>query len=165
MQYHGDLVTWMQALHEGQIFRDEQYRFMISPATLNNGARLRYAKCLANYSTRGHRIITHGGGINGFLTDTRYFPEEDLYITCLVNTTGPKGADGFAEQLSWKLLDKKEYESIEPDTSLESIEGTYSGRVNGRDVSLEVTSLDDAVVLSAKGQRNTDQSTICASSR
>ena len=152
----GDLATWMRALHDGKVFNDEQYRSMITPGSLNNGARLRYAMGLANYSTHGHQVIAHGGGINGFLTDTRYFPDEDLYMICLVNTTGPKGAGVFADQLTWELLDKKKPQSVEPDTSLESIEGTYSGRVNGRDVSLEVTTLDNAVVLSAKGQKNPD---------
>ena len=90
------------------------------------------------------------------MSDTRYFPEENLYIICLVNTTGPKGAGVFADQLTWELLDKKKPQSVEPDTSLESIEGKYSGRVNGRKVSLEVTTLDEAIVLSAKGQKNPD---------
>jgi hypothetical protein len=41
------------------------------------------------------------------------------------------------------LLDKREYESVEPDASLEALEGTYSGRVNGREVSVEVSSRDE----------------------
>jgi len=151
-----DLATWMRALHDGKVFNDEQYRTMISPGTLNNGARLRYAMGLANYSMYGHQVIAHGGGINGFLSDTRYFPDENLYMICLVNTTGPKGAGVFADQLTWELLDKKKPQSVEPDTSLESIEGKYSGQVNGRKVSLEVTTLDEAIVLSAKGQKNPD---------
>ena len=151
-----DLLTWMRALHGGKVFNDERYRSMISPGTLNNGAGIRYAKGLANYSTHGHPVIAHAGGINGFVTDTRYFPEEDLYVICLVNTTGPKGAGMFAEELTWQLLDKQKHTPVEPDTSLESIEGTYRGRVHGRSLSVEVTTPGDFVVLSAEGQKNPD---------
>lgn len=86
-----DLMKWMKALHGGKVLKEPTYLSMITPGSLNDGSRVRYAKGLVNYMNYGHKMIGHGGGINGFLSETLYFPEEDLFIVCLVNTTGPKG--------------------------------------------------------------------------
>lgn len=95
-----DLLIWMKALHEGKILNKDLYTSLTTPDTLNDGTAIRYAKGLVNYSNFGHQEIGHGGGIHGFLSETRYFPQEDLYIICLVNTTGPKGAGFFADHLT-----------------------------------------------------------------
>ena len=100
----GDLLKWMKALHEGKVLGPEAYTQLISPGTLSSGAPLRYAKGLSVFDQFGNRYIGHGGGINGFLSNARYYPESDLYIICLVNTTGPKGAGYFANELTWQTL-------------------------------------------------------------
>jgi hypothetical protein len=41
------------------------------------------------------------------MTDTTRYPEEDLYIICLVNTSGGPKCNLFADQITWQLLDKK----------------------------------------------------------
>jgi CubicO group peptidase (beta-lactamase class C family) len=104
-----DLLTWMSALQTRKVLSEPMYQLLISPDKLNNGMPVSYAKGLVNFSNFGHKEIAHGGGIDGFLSDTRYFPKEDLYIICLINTTGPRGGSFFAEEITWKLLDKKEY--------------------------------------------------------
>jgi CubicO group peptidase (beta-lactamase class C family) len=133
-----DLLIWMQALHGGKVLSPEMYTSMITPGTLNNGTSVRYAKGLTHYDHYGHEIISHGGGIHGFLSETRYFPEEDLYIVCLVNTAGPKSAVFFAEALSWELLAKQVGEDKPLDTDISEVAGVYSGQVRGRKIDLEV---------------------------
>jgi len=155
-----DLLIWMTSLHEGKIFRKQLYNLLITPDKLNDGSILRYAMGLTNFSNYGNKSISHGGGINGFLSETRYFPEADLYIICLVNTTGPKGADFFANELTWKILDKKEYDSQELDIELNSIEGKYSGQVRGRVLSLEVSALSNSIVLSTEENGEYDADTL-----
>ncbi len=150
-----DLLIWMRAMHEGKIFSDQLYQLYITPGKLNDGSKLRYAMGLSNYSNFGNPLIGHGGGINGFLSETRYFPEADLYIICLVNTTGPKGAGFFANELTWNVLNKQEYQSQELDVELESIEGKYSGQARGRVLSVDVSSLSNSIVLSTEGDADT----------
>ncbi len=151
-----DLLIWMKALHEGDLFDDPYYELMTLPGELKDGSRLRYAMGLTNYSNYGNRLIGHGGGINGFLSDTRYYPGEDLYIICLVNTSGPMGASRFAEELTWKLLDRKEHETSEIDTDLESLRGRYTGQARGRILSIEVSPLTDGIAISTVRQDTAD---------
>jgi len=151
-----DLLIWMRALHTGKVLTEPMYQTMISPDNLNDGTAVSYAKGLVNFSNFGHNEIAHGGGIHGFLSDTRYFPEEDLYIICLINTTGPRGGSFFAEEITWNLLDKKEYKQVELDSDFTNIQGTYTGAVRGANVSLEVKSIKNGITLQAVGNDQID---------
>ena len=84
-----DLMAWSAALHGGKILTPTSYGLMTTPATLNDGTPVRYAMGLVNDSLGGRHAITHGGGINGFLTEMAYFPDDQLTIAVLVNTAGP----------------------------------------------------------------------------
>lgn len=151
-----DLLIWMRALHEGKIFNEELYDTLISPGHLDDGARLRYAMGLANYMNFGHREIGHGGGIPGFLASTKYFPDKDLFIICFVNTMGPKGAAFFANELTWKLLEKHDNDSMELDINLESLAGKYTGQVRGRISSIDIKAQDKFLIISADGRSQGD---------
>lgn len=151
-----DLLTWMKALHNGDVLSDESYNSLITPRTLNDGSQLRYAMGLSNFINFGNSTISHGGGINGFLSDTRYFPESDLYVVCLVNTTGPQGAGFFASQLSWQLLTRTETEGVELDIDTNSLIGTYSGQARGRVITVEVGTAPDAITTSMVGRDAVD---------
>ena len=136
------------------------YKSLITPGQLKDGSSVNYAKALVNYSDYGNHRIGHGGGINGFLTDTRYFPEEDLYIICLVNTTGPKGASFFADEISWKLLDKKPPLGIPLDLDTKQLEGIYSGAVRGAyKYSIEVKTIANGLTTKAIGRPRLDSLT------
>lgn len=151
-----DLLIWMKALHTGKVLTEPMYLSMINPGKLSDGASVSYAKGLVNFSNSGHKEIAHGGGIHGFLSDTRYFPDANLYIICLVNTTGPNGGSFFADNITWKLLDKKEYESVELDSDFKNIQGTYKGAVRGSMQSLEVKSIVNGITLQSVGEERID---------
>lgn len=142
-----DLVIWMRALHGGNIFNDFSYDLMTQPGVLNDGIRLRYAMGLDNFSFFGHHLIGHLGGMSGFLTDTRYFPDENLYIVCLVNTMGPVGALFFTDEITWYLLDKKEFEAVPIDVDIESMKGMYIGQGRGGPTSLDVSIQEKSLVI------------------
>ncbi|TXD50463.1 MULTISPECIES: serine hydrolase domain-containing protein [unclassified Polaribacter] len=152
-----DLRTWITALHQGKILSDPLYQSLITPGKLKDGSDVQYAKALVNYSDFGNRTIGHGGGINGFLTETRYFPDEDLYIICLINTTGPKGADFFADKITWKLLDKKITQGIELDIDTKPLEGKYTGATRGSySYSVEVKSILNGLTTQSMGSKRLD---------
>jgi CubicO group peptidase (beta-lactamase class C family) len=151
-----DLLTWMRALHQGDIFNDQLYELLITPGQLNDGTRVRYAMGLVNYTISGNQVIAHGGGIHGFLSETRYYPDEDLYLICLVNTTGPGGADYFVDQLTWEFLEKKEQETVDIDIDLDAVSGKYTGQVRGARLSIEVESQSHELIISRNGRHGTD---------
>ncbi|MFT6995924.1 MAG: CubicO group peptidase (beta-lactamase class C family) [Maribacter sp.] len=144
-----DLLIWMKALHQGKILSAASYKSMITPRQLNDGSKLQYAKALVNYSDFGNDKIGHSGGFSGFMTETRYYPEEDLYIICLVNTSGgPKNANFFADPITWQLLDKKMPENVDLDIETALLEGLYTGPTRGNYTdSIQVKSIVGGIII------------------
>jgi CubicO group peptidase (beta-lactamase class C family) len=144
-----DLLIWMKALHQGKILSAASYQSMITPRQLNDGSKLQYAKALVNYSDFGNDKIGHTGGFSGFMTDTRYYPEEDLYIICLVNTSGgPKNATFFADPITWQLLDKKMPVNVDLDIETALLEGLYTGPTRGNYTdSIQVKSIVGGMII------------------
>ena len=151
-----DLLLWMRALHTGKVLDSSQYAQLTEPQTLNDGSPLRYAMGIMNYKLYGNRLIGHGGGINGFVSDTRYFPEANLYVVCLVNTTGPIGANFFSDQLTWKLLRKEQPTALPLDTEVSSLNGTYTGQARGSILVVDVGSADQDITVRFNGASNAD---------
>lgn len=151
-----DLLIWMKAIHAGKLLSTEQYQELITPKNLNNGTPIRYAMGLAHFNNYGNEEISHGGGIPGFLTQTNYFPEQDLYIISITNTAGPHGGSFFVDNLMWKLLEKKDHESLTLDFDPKEIEGSYVGQTRGRMQSIDVKAITDAITVESNNDGNID---------
>lgn len=135
----GDLVAWNRTLHGGHLLDDASYETMTSPGTLSDGTRLRYAMGLSVHDARGHRVMEHGGGINGFLTQNAYYPDDDLHVVVLQNSTGPTGPGDLAESLARLVLGPGEVpEAVAYSGELAPLTGRYSGRARGRTLTLRV---------------------------
>ena len=77
-----DLLKWVQGLFGGKLLQPASLDKMTTPFKSN------YAFGLTVDSTRGHKVIEHGGGINGFNTDLAYYPEDKLTVVALSNVNG-----------------------------------------------------------------------------
>lgn len=151
-----DLLIWMTAIHQGNLLSQEQYQELITPKKLNDGTVVRYAMGLSNFQNYGNQEISHGGGIPGFLTETKYFPAQDLYIICLTNTAGPHGGGFFVDHIMWELLEKKDYESITLDLDPKEIEGTYTGQTRGRIQSIVIKAIPKTITIESNGDGKVD---------
>jgi CubicO group peptidase (beta-lactamase class C family) len=160
-----DLLIWMKAIHKGDLLTKEQYQELNTPKTLNDGTPLRYAMGLSHFNNYGNEEISHGGGIPGFLTQTVFFPEKDLYIICVTNTAGPHGGKFFVDNIMWQLLEKKDYESVGLDFDPKEVEGTYSGQTRGRMQSIEVKAITDAITVESNKDGNIDTLTTYVGNR
>jgi CubicO group peptidase (beta-lactamase class C family) len=157
-----DLLIWTKALHSGKVLSEPMYQSMITPLQLNDGTPVRYAKGLVNFSNYGHKEISHGGAIAGFSSFMQYYPDDDLYIITLVNTIGPKKTGRFfGYEITWKLLDKKEYEQATLDIDINAIQGIYSGQTRGGKDSdgkqaIEIKSIENGITRQVMGVEKID---------
>lgn len=100
----GDMIRWLQALHDGRVLTPRSYAEMIAPARLNDGTSLRYAMGLVvGEDGRGVRYIGHGGGGFGFSSDARWYPDARLAIVVLTNSE-PDEVTAVAEALAAAVL-------------------------------------------------------------
>lgn len=151
-----DILIWMRAMHEGRLLSSAMYQLLVTPTKLNNGSVLRYAMGLINYQNYGTHEIGHGGAIPGFLSQTSYFPEEDLYIICLINTVGPKGAGILTNEIVWNLLGKQEPQEVNVDVKFSKLTGTYSGPIRGGNMSITVSEIPGGITTQSNRQDKPD---------
>src|SRR5213593_3827529 len=89
--------------------------------------------------TDGRRTIAHGGRINGFLSESEYYPDDDLIVVVLLNTAGSVAPRDLAGQIAETVLGKAPDSSRSFVGDLAVFAGTYSGRGRGRPTTLRVT--------------------------
>ncbi len=82
-----DLVRWEQGLFGGKIIRPSSLQKMTTPVKNN------YAFGLGLRTVNGHKVIDHGGGIEGFNTHLAYYPDSRLIVVVLGNLNGPAPSD------------------------------------------------------------------------
>lgn len=88
-----DLLRWQRALEGGEVVTAASYERMTTPALLNDGSAQEYGFGLGVDTVGDHRRVAHGGGINGFVTMSARYPDDDLDVIVLTNTPGPTASD------------------------------------------------------------------------
>jgi hypothetical protein len=115
---------------------------------------------LAVVGKGSHRSISHGGGINGFLSDGRYYPEGKLIIVVLQNSTGPRGPGVLGAALAELVLGPEpELLGTPYEGELDDLVGRYTGPARGRPLTVEVTRDGDALVFTPAGTANAMRAT------
>ncbi len=85
----GGLAKWAHALHHGKVVSAQSYALMTTPTNLPDGRTIPYGFGLSLGDVRGRKMIGHGGGIFGGLTDSLYLPESGIFTAAFVNTDAP----------------------------------------------------------------------------
>jgi CubicO group peptidase (beta-lactamase class C family) len=77
-----DLLRWEQGLFGGKVLAPAALEKMTTPFKQD------YACGLAVSTVNGHKLIAHGGGIEGFNTSLSYYPDDKLTVVVLSNLNG-----------------------------------------------------------------------------
>lgn len=113
-----DMLIWNNALMSGKVISKTSLEKALIPATLNNGKNTNYAYGLIIGDLDGSKTIEHSGGINGFLSNGIYFPEEDVYIIGFSNSESLPPSS-LTVQLGAVAIDKPfEYSEIKIDSKM-----------------------------------------------
>jgi len=88
-----DLARWEQGLFGGKLLSPASLQKMTTPFKEN------YAFGVAVSTTNGHKLIEHGGGIEGFNTHLAYYPDDKLIVVVLGNLSGD-APGGIAHKLA-----------------------------------------------------------------
>jgi CubicO group peptidase (beta-lactamase class C family) len=137
----GDLLKWEQGLFGGKVLKLESLARMTTPFKSDYG----FGVFIRN--TDGHKLITHGGGIEGFNTSLNYYPDDKLAVIVLGNLTG--GApDQIARYVGQTALGQtvtltsERKEVMLPSDALPDYAGTY-----------HVADLDADLIIAVNGPR------------
>ena len=152
-----DLATWIQALHGGAVLPDSMYEAMTTPGRLADGTELRYGMGLSVFRHKGRRVVGHGGGIFGYLSDSRYYPESGLIVVVLQNTTGPRAPQSLADSMTRLVLGPGDEPKTTPyDGDLSELTGRYVGPSRGDVTDLRLEVSGDTLLARATGSEEAD---------
>jgi CubicO group peptidase (beta-lactamase class C family) len=146
----GDLLTWVQALHGGEVLSPGSYQEMITPGKLNDGTPLRYGLGIAvQEDVHGLPYIGHGGSVGGFDADTRWYPDAQLAVVVLMNNGGNSG--DVAGRLAAELLPWQRPTVAAFTGDAAPLVGTYRGPGRGPDFVFQVTQAPQGIAVSING--------------
>ena len=84
----GDLAKWNAALYGDALLRQPYRDRLWQEAKLTDGRAAHYAYGFGVWDYEGHRIISHSGGIHGFVTDALRVPDAGIFIAVFSNNPG-----------------------------------------------------------------------------
>lgn len=122
-----DLFKWNKALRSFSIVTKETLdkaweNFRLSDSTLSG-----YGYGWFNSDFQGLKTIWHGGAIDGFRSMECYFPDQEIFLTVLINSENSEGFFKIIDNITKVIAEASgvNKEIIVPDTVLESYAGTY----------------------------------------
>lgn len=133
-----DLVAWNRALHGGMVLSAASYKEMTTAGVLNDGTPIRYGYGISVADLGNRRVIGHGGGINGFLSESQYYPDDDLIVVVLQNTNGAPNPRETAKKIAEAVLGPAQSRARPFTGDAGAYAGTYSGRGRGRPTTLAI---------------------------
>ncbi len=85
-----DLAKWDRALYGTGLLSQASLDKWWRPFLLANGESIHYGYGWSISSYEGHRVVGHGGGINGFTCHLLRMPEDRVFVTVLTNRNDEK---------------------------------------------------------------------------
>jgi CubicO group peptidase (beta-lactamase class C family) len=149
-----DLVAWNRALHGGQVLSPASYTEMTTAGRLNDGTAIRYGYGISVADLGGRRVIGHGGGINGFLSESQYYPDDDLIVVVLQNTAGPVNPRETAKKIAEAVLGPAPSRATPFTGDASAYAGTYAGRGRGRPTTVTIAATASGLTLARVGAPN-----------
>jgi CubicO group peptidase (beta-lactamase class C family) len=146
----GDLFKWNEALFSDKLLTVKSRELMMTPVKNN------YAYGLAVETKYNRKMVSHGGGINGFNTFLARFPDEKLTVVVLRNADyGSSNPGRVAQALAAIVLGEK-YEIPRERIVAKVDPKIYDGYVGqyelGPNFSIMVTREGDSLMGQATGQ-------------
>ena len=93
-----DLAIWDSALYTEQLLKQETLQQAFISHRITDGSSVAYGYGWAISEYKGHRLIEHGGDINGFRTHEIRMPDDRVFVAVLSNL-----GNADSERLAFKI--------------------------------------------------------------
>lgn len=107
-----DLFKWHQALYNGQVIKKETFQKAITPYKLADGKQSDYGYGFFIRKENNINSVGHGGAIDGFRATEIYYPDQEIYIACLLNSDKDNEARLF-QSIADLFLDVKSNQQVQ----------------------------------------------------
>ncbi len=137
-----DLFIWNRAIRANKLIKEESIELAFTNYKLNNGDKINYGYGWFLNDINGSPTIEHAGGIFGYVTNSIYLPNEDVFVAvysnCDCNGPGLVSTKMAALAIKKPYPDEQDIVSVD-DEYLENLVGVY----DFADSSTRIITLED----------------------
>jgi CubicO group peptidase (beta-lactamase class C family) len=99
-----DLLTWDISLMSESVLKHESYVAMETDQRLTDGGTARYGLGVSVSVRDGHRVVSHGGEVGGFVAQNLVFPDDKIAVAVLTNQEASTAAGNISRTIAAILL-------------------------------------------------------------
>ena len=103
-----DLAKWNISIMDRKLLRPASYRELEREAQLNNGLGTRYGLGVSLGMEAGHRAVSHGGEVSGFVSESVVFPDDRVSVVALTNQDASSAASDIAHGIVPLLFEQND---------------------------------------------------------
>jgi CubicO group peptidase (beta-lactamase class C family) len=100
----GDLAKWDIGLMSERLLKPASYKEMETEIKLKDGKGTGYGLGVDVGDVSGHRALSHGGEVSGYVSSNYVFPDDHSAVAVLTNEDASSAAGVIARQISTLLL-------------------------------------------------------------
>ena len=100
----GDLLTWDISVIARSLLKPASYTAMETEQRLTTGETAHYGLGVSLSTRGGHRLLSHGGEVGGFVAQNMVFPDDKIAIAVLTNQEASTAASAIARRIADLLL-------------------------------------------------------------
>ena len=120
----GDLLLWDISLMNRSLLAPASYEAMETDQKLKNGRTAGYGLGVQLGMRDGHRVVSHGGEVGGFVAQNTVLPDDKIAVAVLTNQEASAAAGGIARAITGLLLPNPEGQARQ------IIEGLQQGKID-----------------------------------
>ena len=94
-----DLLTWDISLINQTVLKPESYLDLETEHRLNNGQGTGYGLGVGVGQWRGHRMLSHGGEVGGFVASNVVLPDDKVAVAVLTNEEASSAAGSISREV------------------------------------------------------------------
>jgi CubicO group peptidase (beta-lactamase class C family) len=152
-----DMVTWLKALHGGKVLSPKSYAEMTSQSRLSDGTPVQYGLGIkVGEDFRGVKFIGHGGTAPGFRADATWYPDAQMAVVVLMNTSPTNLSPGaVGGELARRIVPPKRPTLAYYTGDASELVGKYTLVSGGNmpSATIEVTQTPQGLAFSVNGSR------------
>ena len=103
-----DLAKWNISIMNQKLLKPASYRELEREAQTNNGIGTRYGLGVSLAMENGHRAVSHGGEVSGFVSESIVYPDDRVSVVVLTNQDASGAADDIAHGIAPLLFERND---------------------------------------------------------
>jgi hypothetical protein len=100
----GDLLKWDISIMNESLLQHSSYVAMETATKLKDGKEIGYGLGLSVGTVNGHRVVSHGGEVGGFVAYNGVYPDDKFAVVVLTNEEASPAASAIGRRIANALV-------------------------------------------------------------